>query len=185
MPRPFEDYFKNRTVLVGGQSSVGDEILVKRSGTIFRASSVFNKAFASINHNSTPITIAAQDVWYPITGMTDQMSTQSFSFASDAYTYIGPTQIYPCSISLSATLSKIWSGNGGEEYEIGIFLNGAQLQNTMSTVCIEDATQAFKTNVTSIVGHILVQNDVIDARILNRSGTDNVIVEDLQLVIQQ
>lgn len=185
MPRTFEDYFINRTPLVGGQSSTGDQALILRNGTVFRASSVFNKAFAALKNNSTPIGIVANATWYQITGMTDEMSTQSFSFANDAYTYIGPTQIYPASITLNVGISKIWSGLGGEEYEIAIFVNGVLYQNKMSTALSEDATQSLKVNATCIVGLILTQGDVITAHILNRSGTDDVIVEDVQLVIQQ
>jgi hypothetical protein len=185
MPRPFEDYFANRTQLIGNQSSNGDEVLVLRSGTVFRASSVFNKAFGAIKDNPNFMTISATGTWYQITGITDEMSTASFAFANDAYTYIGPTQIYPASITLNCTVIKEWSGNGGEEYEIGIFVNGALYQNKSSTTVPEDPTQQAKSNVVCIVGIILTQGDVIDARILNRSGTDNCRIEDLQLVIQQ
>jgi hypothetical protein len=185
MPRPFEDYFANRSQLVGEQSSNGDEILVLRNATVFRTSSVFNKAFGSIQDNPNFMTISAQSTWYQITGITDVMSTPSFSFANDAYTYIGPTQIYPASITLNCTIIKEWSGNGGEEYEIGIFVNGVLYQNKSSTTVPEDPTQQSKSNVVCIVGIILTQGDVITAHVLNRSGTDNCRIEDLQLVIQQ
>lgn len=185
MPRPFEDYFGNRSELIGSQASNGDEVLVLRNGTVYRASSVFNKAFGAIKNNAAFMTIAATATWYPITGITDEMSTASFQFANDAYTYVGPTQIYPASITLNVTLVKEFTGSGGEEYEIGIFVNDALYQNKQSVTVHEDATQPSKSNVTCIVGIILSQGDVIDARVLNRSGTDNVKVEDMQLVIQQ
>jgi hypothetical protein len=178
MPRTFEDYFNNRTVLSGQQAPTGDDLLVLRSGSVFKDNIVYNKALAAAADDADVTTIATADAWVkPANTLTQGVTTPTFTYAANAFTYIGPNQIVQT--SLKAAMSCKLAAAGSAAYDIGIFVNDLLIANGM-TVSVSDTDISY---VASEVQRLLVTGDVIDFRVRSRSGTIDLIVQNAQLVI--
>jgi hypothetical protein len=176
--RTFDQYFGNRGALPGEQVIEGDELLVLRGATVYRAQSSTTFALASMNANAVETVINTVDVWEPIGGtMGNIVSSTDFTFAANAYTYIGVTQLNFDVISTAVTLAK--AGQGQVEFEIGIFVNGSLHGTGFST----SSTAGWRSYVAVDQPRILATADVIDLRIRNLTGIDNVTVIDAKLSI--
>ena len=178
--RTFEEYFANRGSLPGEDPIEGDELLIMRSGTVFRGTPATALAYASMNANPVETVINTIDVWEPIGGSLDNLfASTNFTFdqPSNAYTYIGTSMQHAEPINVRASLSK--AGGGDNIYEIGVFVNGS-IQGTGMSVGASTALVGF---VASAVPRVLLTGDVIDMRVRNLSGNSNVTVIDAQLTI--
>jgi hypothetical protein len=178
--KPFDEYFEDKTDLVGQQGPDGDGFLVLRAGTVFKGNVVHNHAIATVADDATETVIATIDVWVPIGGTLVQgVTTPTFTFATNAFTYIGPNQIVQTSLKAAVSLEKILDVDGPANYEVGIFVNDLLILNAMSTWVVESQTVYVATEVQ----RLLVTGDVIDMRVRTRGGLDNLIVQNAQLVV--
>lgn len=176
--RTFEEYFGNRGALPGEDPIEGDELLILRSGTVFRGRPATAFAYASMNANAVVTDIVTVDVWVPIGGVLDNLfASTNFTYAANAYTYIGTTLQHAESINARASLSK--AGGGTEVYELGIFVNGI-IQGTGMSVGASTASYGF---VATAVPRVLETGDVIDMRVRNLTAASDVTVIDAQLAI--
>jgi hypothetical protein len=176
--KAFETYFAERTALVGQPAPTGDELLVLRSGTVFRSAQVANKAIATIADNATETVINTVDVWEKL-GLTlvQGVTTPTFTFAVEDFTYIGPNQIVQTSLKAAVSLDKV--AGTDSNYEVAIFVNDLQILNGMSTHVVAGQTVF----VSSEIQRLLVTGDIVNMRVRSRVGTDNLIVANAQLVI--
>ena len=176
--RTFDEYFANRGSLPGEQAIEGDELLVLRGGTVYRAKQEATFAFASMNANAVITTINTVDVWEPIGGTLGNIAASTdFTFAANAYTYIGVNQLHFHRVNIAATIAT--AGNGLTDYEISVFVNGA-IHGTGFSVSSQNDQRMF---VTVEQPRTLLTNDVIDMRIRNLTDADNVTVIDAKLSI--
>lgn len=177
--KTFEQYFKDRGALVGAPASVGDEILVLRSDTVFRAKAVDNRAMLYMANNATETTISGVDVWTTIGGtLAADYKSASYTFATNQLTYVGPDQAVPAMFTINATLTKTLAD--AEDFEIGLFANAVQVLNG-ARVTVDQTP--LKAAVTCTVLYTLSTGDVLDFRIRNRTGTEGVTITDAQLVV--
>jgi hypothetical protein len=89
--RAFNLYFGNRGVLPGDVAISGDELLVLRSGTVYRMHAAPTTAYAYMNANLVETVINTIDVWVPIGGvLSSPVLSPTFTFAANQFTYIGP-----------------------------------------------------------------------------------------------
>lgn len=178
MPRPFETYFANRAALVGAQPVTGDEALVLRSGTVFRGLTVDTSAIVYVAANAVATVISVVDAWVAIGGtLIEGPVTDVYTYATNQLTYIGPSLVPAVHIRGRATITK--SLASVQSYEIGIFVNDVLLQNGMR-VSVNQNEYAF-VDVEAL--HPLATGDVVDLRVRSRSGTDDITLTDVQLVI--
>ena len=176
--KPFDEYFAGKTDLVGQQSPSGDDDLTLRGGSVFKGNTVFNKAIATVADDATETVIATVDVWVPVGGTLIQgVTTPTFTFAANQFTYIGPNQIVQTSFKAAVTLTKVLAG--AQTYEVGIFVNDLLILNGMKTT-VTDGEFVF---VSAEIQRLLVTGDVIDMRVRSRSGSDDLTVANAQLVI--
>jgi hypothetical protein len=176
--RAFNLYFANRTELPGEVAIAGDEIMVLRGGTVYRMDGAQVFAYASMNANAVETTINTIDVWVPIGGTLIQgVTAPTFTYAANAFTYIGVNQAGIQLLSAKMSISK--AGGGDNIFEVGVFVNGVQEGTGMSV----GASTALVGFVQTGNPHTLLTNDVIDMRIRNLSGNSNVTVLDAQLLI--
>ena len=183
--KTFETYFGERTVLTGAQAVAGDEVLVLRSGTVFRGSNVYIKANAILSDDATPTPMPVTDQWEAIAGtLTVDVLTPSLTFAANQFTYVSPNQIDPTVISASVSLRKKEAGAGEEVYEVGIFVNASLIGNGIKATVVEGVNpEDGIVAVTVQALHVLQVGDVIEFKVRNRTGTDDVTVQNAQLVV--
>lgn len=176
--KTFEQYFIDRGALVGSPASVGDEILVLRSNTVFRAKAVDNRSLLYMSGNATPTAISVVDAWQPIGGTLSQSYlSASFTLASNQLTYVGPDQAVPAFFTVHASLFKA-SPSNTQDYEIGVFANTVLLDNPIRVTVPEDTYVA----LTVTASHALSTGDVIDVRIRDRTAAESVTITDMQFV---
>lgn len=175
MPRTFEDYFETKAALVGAMGAAGDEMLVRRSGTVFNNTYMVNRAYADMEDNAVLAGTTSAAAWVLVAGFTDQVSTASLTFAADQYTYSGPNQTYPCKITVTASVVAA----GTDDYELAVFLNAAKLTKIRFVGSTDHIAVALVCMVPLTTG------DVIDVRIRNVAGTDDCTVVDAHLAIEQ
>ena len=180
MAKAFETYFDTKPVLSGPQPTAGDDLLVLRGGTVYKSNTVDNKAFASLYDNVTSTTITAQGTWVQVTGLTQGATTPTFTFANDAFTYVGPSQIVPANFFFNASL--FYTVVDGAGLEIGVFNNGVLMTGGMRVDALDNVN---KVCVACNVMANLTIGDVIDFRIRNRDNTGDVIVTDAHMGISQ
>ena len=177
--KPFDEYFDGKTDLVGQQGPAGDDFLVLRGGSVFKGNQVFNKAVAYATDDTDVTTINTVDVWEPVANtLTQGVTTPTFTYATNAFTYIGPNQIVQNTFKASMSCKLVPTGVAAN-YDIGIFVNDLLILNGM-TVNVVDTGLSF---VSTEVQRLLVTGDVIDFRVRSRSGIENLIVQNAQLVI--
>jgi hypothetical protein len=177
--KPFETYFGERTVLTGAQPVAGDELLILRSGTVFRGTNTFIKGSAILSDDATAITITVQDQWESIAGtLVVDVITPSLTFATNQFTFVSPNQINPTVISANVSLDKEVA-SGTQVYEIGIFVNDALIGNGIKAAVGESLTQGLSVSAL----HALQTGDVIELKIRNRDGIDNMTVANAQLIV--
>jgi hypothetical protein len=176
--RTFDEYFANRGALPGEQTIEGDEILVLRGATVYRGKSTSTFALAGMNANAVETVINTVDVWEPIGGsLGNIVASTDFTFAANAYTYIGINKLKFDVVSISATLAK--AGNGVRDFEIAIFVNGTLHGTGFSTSSQQDI-RAFVAVDQPLT---LTTADVIDMRVRNLTNADNVTIIDAKLSI--
>ena len=177
--RTFEDYFANRGSLPGEDPIEGDEMLVLRSGTVFRGTPITTAVYAAMNANVVETVINTINVWEPIGGTMDNLfASNNLTYLDNAYTYIGVNLQHAEPLMARATLSKV--GGGDNLYELGVFINDIIQGTGMSVGC----STAFRACVVCGVPRVLQTGDVFDMRVRNLSGTSNVTVVDAQLTVQ-
>jgi hypothetical protein len=176
--KPFDQYFTDKTDLVGQQGPTGDDFLVLRGGTVFKGNQVYIKAIAYAADDSDVTTIATADVWVkPANTLVQGVTTPTLTYATNAFTYIGPNQIVQT--SLKASMSCLLDAAGDAAYDIGIFVNDLLILNSM-TVEVADTGISY---VATEVQRLLVTGDVIDFRVRSRAGIENIIVQNAQLIV--
>jgi hypothetical protein len=178
--RPFDEYFDNKTNAVGQQNPAGDDYLVLRGGTVFKINQVNIKAYAGASDDTDVTTITTADVWVkPANTLLQGVTTPTLTFAANAFTYIGPNQIVQT--SLKAAMSCRYEGApvGDDPYDIGIFVNDLLISDGM-TVDVNGTAIIY---VATEVQRLLVTGDVIDFRVRSRAGTQNIILQNAQLII--
>ena len=176
--RTFDQYFGNRGALPGEQAIEDDEFLVLRGATVYRGKSSATFALANMNANAVETTINTVNVWEPIGGVLGNIAASTdFTFAANAYTYIGLTQLSFDVVGIAASISK--TGPGFRAFEIGIFVNAA-LHGTGFSASSEQSIRAYVAVDQPIV---LTTADVIDMRIRNLTDADNVTVIDAKLSV--
>lgn len=176
--KAFETYFAERTALVGQPAPTGDELLVLRSGTVFRSAQVFNRAIATVADDATETPTTPIDTWVVIAGTLVQgVTTPTFTYAANQFTYIGPNQVVQTTMKAAISATKVLAG--AEAYEVGIFVNGLLILNGMQ-VTVTTGETAY---VSSEIQRLLVTGDIIEMKVRNRSGTDSLTVINAQLVI--
>lgn len=178
--KSFEEYFDSKPVLSGPQPTSGDKILVLRSGTVFGSTVVDNKAYCSITDNSTPLAIAAQGAYVTITGWVEQVSTPTLTFAADQWTYSGPSQIVPATLTLNLSFLSADPTPGNKGWSIGIFANDTIVGNYTRVSTINDSDAVF---LSCSVQRLLTIGDVIDFRVQNRTDTADIVIKDAQALI--
>jgi hypothetical protein len=176
--KPFDEYFAAKTALVGQQGPTGDDFLVLRGGTVFKGNQVYNKAIAYAADDSDVTTINTVDVWEQVANTLVQgVTTPTFTYATNQFTYIGPNQIVQA--SLKASMSCKLDAAGDAAYDIGIFVNDLLILNAM-TVNVADTGISY---VATEVQRLLVTGDVIDFRVRSRVGDENIIIQNAQLIV--
>jgi hypothetical protein len=176
--RAFNVYFGNRTVLPGEIPIVDDEALILRGGTVYRMAAAGVFAYASMTGNSDVTDIVTQDVWVPIAGtLVEGDASANFSFATNQFTFNGVNQAAPQRLSAKMSISK--AGGGDEIYEVGIFVNGTQVDTGMTVGAGTTLVGFVATDNT----HTLQTGDIIDMRVRNTSGTSDCTVTHAQLVL--
>lgn len=176
--KPFETYYDERTLLTGLQSPSGDFALTMRSGTVFKQNFVYNQAFAYAVDDTDVTSFNTIDVWESIANTLVQgVTTPTFTFATNQFTYIGPNQIN--ANTFYAAMSCKTDGAPAANFDIGIFVNdlliGCGMTNYVTTGLAFVSTQ---------VQRILVTGDVIDMRVRNRDGAaPGLILQNIQMVI--
>ena len=178
--RAFNVYFGNRGALPGEVPVDGDEQLILRGGTVYRASAAAAYANAGMNANAVETTITTVNVWESIGGvLVAGLTAPTFIFAANQFTYIGVNHIAPASIR--ASMSAIAADAvAGLTYEVGVFVNGIQVGLSMSV----NATSTEVGFVLVEAAHPLQTNDIIDMRVRNIKDATNVTLIDAQLVIR-
>ena len=177
--KPFDEYFAAKTALVGQQGPTGDDFLVLRGGTVFKGNQVYNKAIATVADDATETVIATVDVWVPIGNTLVQgVTTPTFTYAANEFTYIGPNQIVQNSFKAAVSLTKVLAG--AQTYEVGVFVNDLLILNSMK-VTVTDAEFIY---LSCEIQRLLVTGDVIDMRVRSRSGTDDLTVSNAQLIVE-
>ena len=175
--KPFETYFSERTLLTGQQSPAGDEQLTLRAGTVFRQNVVYNKALAYGGDAVTVTALATADVWYPLDNVLVQgVTTPTFTYAANQFTYIGPNQIVQTSLKGAVSIQA----DVLSTIEVGIFVNNLLIANGMSTYLGEANKPLY---VASETQRIMATGDVIDLRVRSDTATTSVTVPNIQLVI--
>jgi hypothetical protein len=176
--KPFDEYFTDKTALVGQQGPDGDDLLVLRAGTVFKGNVVHNHAIATLTDNTTETVINTVDVWEKL-GLTlvQGVTTPTFTFGVEDFTYIGPNQIVQTSLKAAVSLTKVLAG--AQTYEVGIFVNDLLILNGMSTT-VTDAEFIY---VAAEVQRLLVTGDIITMRVRSRSGDDDLTVTNAQLIV--
>jgi hypothetical protein len=176
--RAFNVYYANRTVLPGEVPIAGEEILVLRGGTVYRMAAAGVFAYASMTGNSDVTAIATIDVWVPVAGtLVEGDASANFTFAANEFTFNGVNQAAPQKLSAKITVSK--AGGGDEIYEVGIFVNGTQVDTGMTVGAGTTLVGFVATDNT----HTLQTGDVIDVRVRNISGTSDCTVTHAQLIL--
>jgi hypothetical protein len=176
--RAFNLYFANRGALPGEVLIEGDELLVLRGSTVYRAAGAPAFAYASMEANTDETTINTIDIWEEIAGtLIEGAKTDSFTFATNQYTYNGVNQAAPHVISAKMSILRI--GNGDDNYDVGVFVNGVQIGMGMITSCGPGQAGFTLTEIT----HALQTGDIIDMRVRNVTSAVNCIVTNAQLVI--
>jgi hypothetical protein len=176
--RAFDVYFGNRTALPGEIAIAGDELLVLRGGTVYRMAGAPLFAYASLDGGVDTTTIATIDVWVPIAGTLIQgVTTSSFSYAANQFTYNGVSQAVPT--RLSAKLSMLRVGGGSDSYEVGVFANGI-LVGTGMTCSAQASIEGFTYTENP---HIMETGDIIDMQVRSTTGTADCIITSAQLLI--
>ncbi|GAH07984.1 unnamed protein product, partial [marine sediment metagenome] len=156
----------------------GDDFLVLRGGTVFKGNQVYNHAIATVADDATETATTPVDTWVEVAGTLVQgVTTPTFTFAANAFTYIGPNQIVQTSLKAAVSLTKVLAGS--QPYEVGIFVNDLLILNGMKTT-VPEAEFVY---VAAEVQRLLVTGDVIDMRVRSRSGTDSLTVANAQLII--
>ena len=176
--RAFNVYFANRTALPGEVAIAGDEYLVLRGGTVYRveASALFAYASLSGGVQVTPTTTI--DVWVPIVGTLIQgVTTSSFSYAANQFTYNGVSQAVPT--RRSAKMSLLRDPNGDDAYEVGVFVNGLLIGTGMTTTAAHNVVGFTYTENP----HTMQTGDIIDMRVRNTTGVSSCIITSAQLII--
>lgn len=177
--KAFEDYFASKAGLPGDQIIANDEVLVLRSGTVFRAQPSADTGFAEMIGNAVETVIATQNVFVPIEGiLVASLLSSTFTFAANDFTYIGPNRLRVVELTASMSVAKV--GGGDDRYEIGVFVNAVQVGQGMLAGCS-----------TSVVAYIqcssfytLQTNDVINFHIRNLDSTSNAVVQSAQAGIK-
>jgi len=177
--KAFEDYFAGKSVLPGDQIIAGDEVLVLRSGTVFKAQPAPDFAFSEMEGNAVETAIVTQNVFVPIEGiLVVNLLSTTFTFAANDFTYIGPNRLHVAHLFAGMSVAKV--GGGDDRYEIGIFVNGLQVGQGMLAGCS-----------TSVVAYIqcssyytLQTNDVINFHIRNLDSTSNAVVQSAQVGVE-
>jgi hypothetical protein len=177
--KPFDEYFTDKTALVGQQAPTGDDFLVLRAGTVFKGNQVYNKAIATAADDTDVTTISTVDVWVPPANTLVQgVTTPTLTFATNQFTYIGPNQIVQTSLKASMSCKLVPAATAAA-YDIGIFVNDLLILNGMTVNVNADGLSY----VAAEVQRLLVTGDVIDFRVRSRAGIENIIVQNAQLVI--
>ena len=180
--KPFDQYFTDKTALVGQQGPTGDDFLVLRSGTVFKGNQVYNKAIATMADDATETATTPTDTWVQVAGTLVQgVTTPTFTFATNQFTYIGPNQIVQTSLKAAVSLTKVLAD--AQTYEVAIFVNDLQILNGMSTLVPDPVVGGETAYVAAEVQRLLVTGDVIDMRVRARTGSDALTVVNAQLVI--
>jgi hypothetical protein len=176
--KPFDQYFTDKTALVGQQAPTGDDFLVLRAGTVFKGNQAYIKAIATLTDNTTETVINTVDVWEKLgLTLTQGVTTPTLTFGVEDFTYIGPNQIVQTSLKAAVSLTKVLAG--AQPYEVGIFVNDLLILNGMG-VTVTDTETAY---VSAEVQRLLVTGDVISIRVRSRSGSDDLTASNAQLLI--
>lgn len=176
--RPFNEYFTNRTLLPGEIAILGDQILILRGGTVYRMAAAGVFAYASMTANALVTAITTQNVWVPIAGvLVEGDASANFSFAANQFTFNGINQAAPQ--ILSAKMSTLRVGGGDGIYQVGVFVNGLQVDTGMSLGCTSARPGFAQTGNT----HALQTGDIIDMRVRNTADTNDCTVVDAQLIV--
>ena len=174
--KPFDTYFASKGQLPGDELIVDDEILVLRSGTIYRGAVDINFAFANLEGDATNTVISAVDVWSVIGGTLLEVSkTVTFTYAANAFTYIGPNQAHVTPIRAAVSLL----GAVAADYQVGVFVNAVLVGLGMTV----HSTVTQVGHVTTSAPYALQTGDVIDIRVRNVTDATDVIVRDASLEI--
>jgi hypothetical protein len=177
--RAFNVYFANRGSLPGEVAIAGDELLILRSGTVYRMGGASAGAYASMTDNAVETTINTIDVWVPFGGvLIEGVTTATFTYAANQFTYIGPNQAHNTSLVGKMSILRV-GGGAGSNLQVGVFVNGVQVGDPMTV----SSTNSFIGFVLTEVPHLLQTGDIIDIRIRNTTGVENVVVTDAQLSI--
>jgi len=175
--KPFETYFGERTVLTGAQPVGGDEVLVLRSGTVFRGSNVFIKASAILSDDVTPTDITVTDQWESVGGtLVQDVVTPSFTFAGNIFTYVSPNQIDPTVVSGSV---QVTIAADDDQVEVGLFVNDVLIGNPMGITA--NATEFRAVSVQAL--HVLQTGDTVEMKVRNRDAIVDITVTNAQLVV--
>ena len=178
--RAFNLYFANRGLLPGEVPVDGDEQLILRGGTVYRASAAAAYAYASMNANAVSTPITTVNVWESFGGvLTEGLTAPNFNFAANQFTYIGVNHIAPADIRARMSIIAA-DAVAGLIYEVGIFVNGVQVGTGMTV----NATSTEVGFVQTESPHALQTNDIIDMRVRNIKDDTDVTLLDAQLVIR-
>lgn len=165
--------------LPGGQLIDTDKLIVIRGGAAFSVDPVERFAYGSFAGNALSTTINTVDVWESVNGtLVDDASTIGYSFAANVYTHDQVDMIRPVPAFVSASFMKD-AGGGAHNFEIGIFVNGSLSGGGM----IDNGSNSLFGNAAAMILITLNNGATVEPMIRNRSGSDNVIVTDLQLRI--
>lgn len=174
----FEQYFKNRAETVGSSPASGDLKLVLRGDTVFKSLDINSRAMAYMSGNSTATAITSVDAWTPIGGTLSTIHVAAcWTFASNQFQYIGPTQATPVILTANASLYK--TSVGVEGYEIGIMVNGVVIGTGIRASVASGEYAA----VSCTVPYILSTGDVVKLVVRSKDGTNDITVTEAQLVI--
>jgi hypothetical protein len=177
---PFDTYFADRPELIGNQPLTGDATLVLRDSTVFRKINLDNRAFAVFSDDSDETQCIVIDTWVKMANvLSEQGHTTTFTYANNAFTYVGDNTNIVNTFMASMTCKKLLGAIPGN-YDIGVFVNDLQVSSSMSVAVY----QGQFSYVSCTVQRLLVTGDVIDMRVRARTYADEPLtISDGQLVI--
>jgi hypothetical protein len=175
---PFDTYFADRPELIGNQPLNGDATLVLRDSTVFRKLNLDNRAYAMFSDDADETPCPVVNEWVLMANtLSEQGHTTTFTFAANQFTYVGGNTNVVNTFMASMSCKKLLAGDSS--YDIGIFVNGLLIGNSMKVTVRENVVSY----VSCTIQRLLVTGDVIDMRVRTRTLTNPLTISDGQLVI--
>ena len=110
---------------------------------------------------------------------TQQAGVRYTASTAGRNTYDGTKQVY---VSIHASISYEKQGGGVDPYAFYFYKNGVALPGSVSEVTVDDGASSA---LSMVYGTLMNQNDYIEVYVEVLSGTDDMLIKDMQIVIRE